>query len=81
VFAGSPPKLRGECWVASGFSRWGAPVPEGTELDEESVNPAKMKLRPVYHNPFASVQTSSKAVFLGQDLQQQQNWLDNETII
>jgi len=38
------------CWVETGFPRWGSPVPQGTELDGESVNPNKMKLHPGYHN-------------------------------
>jgi len=35
--------LRKECWVATGFTRWGAPVPQGSELNTESVKQAKMK--------------------------------------
>ena len=58
-------------------SLWGASVPQGTELDRESVNPAaKMKLRPGCHNLFASMPTSSKAVCLRQVERQQQSWLD-----
>jgi len=31
------------CWVATGFTFWGAAVPRGTGLDGENVNLAKMK--------------------------------------
>jgi len=31
---------------AIGFTRWGAPIPRGTELDGECINPGKMKFRP-----------------------------------
>jgi len=34
------------------------PVPQGAEHDSESVNPAKTKLCPCFHNPFASKQTT-----------------------
>ena len=33
-------------------------VPQGAEHGRESVNPAKMKLCPGVHNPFASKQTT-----------------------
>ena len=78
MFAGWSTQLRRGCWVATGFSRQGAPIPQGTELDEESVNPAKMKLRPGYH---IHANISSKAVCLGQVIQQQQNWLNDQKII
>jgi len=34
------------------------PVPQGAENSRESVNPAKMKLCPDFHNPFASKRTT-----------------------
>jgi len=41
-----------------------------------------MKLRPGYHKPFVSMQTyAQKQFYLGQVIQQQQNWLDEQTII
>ena len=33
-------------------------VPQGAEHGRESVNPAKMKLCPDFHNPFAPKQTT-----------------------
>ena len=45
----------GGCWVATGLSRWmGCSDPQGPALGRESMNPAKMKLCPGCHNPFAS---------------------------
>jgi len=45
----------GGCWVATGLSRWmGCSDPQGPARGRESINPAKMKLRPGCHNPFAS---------------------------
>ena len=42
-------------WVATGLSRWmGCSVPQGSRRGRESMNPAKMKLCPGCHNPFAS---------------------------
>ena len=43
------------CWVATGLSRWmGCSDPQGPGRGRESINPAKMKLCPGCHNPFAS---------------------------
>ena len=43
------------CWVATGLSRWmGCSDPQGPARGRESINPAKMKLCPGCHNPFAS---------------------------
>jgi len=39
---------KGVC-TAIGCIRSGAPIPRGTELDGESINSAKMKLRPGYY--------------------------------
>ena len=39
-------QLRRECWGATGVICWGEPVSRGNELDGESINPVKMKLRP-----------------------------------
>jgi len=39
---------KGVC-TAIGFTCSDAPIPRGTELDGESINPAKMKLRPGYY--------------------------------
>jgi len=50
--------------IATGFTRWSAPAPWGTEQDGESVNPAKMKLHLGYHNPFVSTQTEAQKQFV-----------------
>ena len=48
-------QLRRECWVATGLSRWDrCSDPQGSWRGRESINPAKMKLCPGCHNPFAS---------------------------
>jgi len=51
-------QLRRECWVATGLSRWmGCSDPQGSGHSghgRESINPAKMKLCPGCHYPFAS---------------------------
>ena len=52
-----------DCWVETGFTRWGAPIPQGIGLDGKSVNPAKMKFHPGYHKPFASMQTKVQTQF------------------
>ena len=53
--AGWSTQLRRSCWVATGLSRWmGCSDPQGPGRGRESINPAKMKLCPGCHNPFAS---------------------------
>jgi len=48
-------QLRRECWVATGLSQWNrCSDPQGSGCGRESINPAKMKLCPGCHNPFAS---------------------------
>ena len=48
-------QLRTGYWVATGLSRWmGCSDPQGPGRGRESINPAKMKLCPGCHNPFAS---------------------------
>ena len=43
------------CWAATGLSWWmGFSDPQGPGRGRESINPAKMKLCPGCHNPFAS---------------------------
>ena len=53
--AGWSTQLRRGCWVATGLSWWmGCSDPQGSGRGRESINPAKMKLCPGCHNPFAS---------------------------
>jgi len=50
-----PIQLRRGCWVATGLSQWmGCSDLQGYGCGRESINPAKMKLFPSCHNPFAS---------------------------
>jgi len=48
-------QLRKGCYVATDLSRWmGCSDPQGSGRGRERTNPAKMKLCPGSHNPFAS---------------------------
>ena len=48
-------QLRRGCWVATGLTWWmGCSDLQGSGRGRESINPAKMKLCPGCHNPFAS---------------------------
>ena len=50
----------GGAGFVTGLSRWmGCSDPQGSGRGRESINPAKMKLCPGCHNPFASSKTDS----------------------